>query len=54
MTISSIASWPTPSASLCEGGRLELIEEATHWVQHEEPDRVNRLLLDFLEGSKRG
>ena len=37
------------SASLCEDGRLVLIEEATHWVQHEEPVRVNRLLLDFLE-----
>ncbi len=41
-------------ASLCEDGRLVLIEEATHWLHHEEPDRVNRLLLDFLEGAKRG
>ena len=32
----------------CDAGRLEYIEEATHWVQHEEPDRVNRLLVDFL------
>jgi pimeloyl-ACP methyl ester carboxylesterase len=32
----------------CDDGRLELIEEATHWVQHEEPGRVNRLLLDAL------
>ena len=37
-----------PSLELCDDGRLELIEEATHWVQHEEPERVNRLLLDFL------
>jgi pimeloyl-ACP methyl ester carboxylesterase len=36
------------SLGLCDDGRLEWIEEATHWVQHEEPDRVNRLLLDFL------
>ena len=35
---------------LCESGRLEWIEEATHWVQHEEPARVNRLILDFLSG----
>ena len=42
------------SADRCDDGRLVLIEEATHWVQHEEPDRVNRLLLDFLEPSKRG
>lgn len=32
----------------CEQGRLESFEDATHWVHHEEPDRVNRLLTDFL------
>jgi len=37
-----------PSIDLCDQGRLEFIEEATHWVQHEEPERVNRLLLEFL------
>ena len=26
----------------------EWIEGATHWVQHEEPERVNRLLIDSL------
>jgi pimeloyl-ACP methyl ester carboxylesterase len=36
------------SYALCESARLEWIEEATHWVQHEVPDRVNRLILDFL------
>ena len=36
------------SITLCDQGRLELIPEATHWVQLEEPARVNRLLLDFL------
>jgi epoxide hydrolase 4 len=36
-----------PSLEQCDHGRLEFIEEATHWVQHEEPE-VNRLLLDFL------
>ena len=44
----------TASASLCEGGRMVLIDEATHWVHHEEPDRVNRLLLDFLASTERG
>jgi pimeloyl-ACP methyl ester carboxylesterase len=38
----------TPSLGQCDHGRLEPIEGATHWVQHEEPGRVNRLLLDFL------
>jgi pimeloyl-ACP methyl ester carboxylesterase len=37
-----------PSLDLCDHGRLELIPAATHWVQHEEPERVNRLLVDFL------
>ena len=36
------------SLELCERGRLEPIEEASHWVQHEEPERVNRLLIEFF------
>ena len=38
------------SYALCESARLEWVEEASHWVQHEEPDRVNRLITRFLEG----
>jgi len=35
----------------CDGRReLVYLDEATHWVQHEEPDRVNYLLTDFLRG----
>ncbi len=41
------------SLALCRDGRIEFIEEATHWVQREEPERVNRLLLDFLGGRDR-
>ena len=33
----------------CDDGRLEVIDDATHWVQHEEPARVNRWLIDFLK-----
>jgi epoxide hydrolase 4 len=40
-----------PSVDLCENGRLALIPEASHWVQHEEPAKVNRLLLDFLKSA---
>ncbi len=36
-----------PSLALCDHGRLELIPEATHWVQHEEAERVNGLLVEF-------
>lgn len=37
-----------PSIDRCDQGRLARIEEATHWVQHEEPDRVNALIADFF------
>ncbi len=37
-----------PSLELCDRGRAEVLPDATHWVQHEEPERVNRLLLDFF------
>jgi pimeloyl-ACP methyl ester carboxylesterase len=37
-----------PSIDLCDHGRLEIIERATHWVQHEEPELVNELILQFL------
>lgn len=42
-----------PSLDYCDRGSLHIIEEATHWVQHEEPARVNRLLLDFLSDRAR-
>ena len=37
-----------PSIDLCEDGELIFIEEATHWVQHDAPERVNQLLKEFL------
>jgi pimeloyl-ACP methyl ester carboxylesterase len=37
-----------PSIDLCDDGQLVLIDDATHWVQHDAPERVNGLLLDFL------
>lgn len=36
------------SHEYCTDGRVELLEDATHWLQHERPDRVNELLLDHL------
>jgi pimeloyl-ACP methyl ester carboxylesterase len=41
-------SMAQPSIDYCDQGRLVFIETATHWVQHDAPDRVNKLLLDFL------
>jgi len=37
-----------PSLDLCDDGRLVFFEEATHWLQHEEPERVNAMLADFF------
>lgn len=37
------------SLSLCENGSIRWIENATHWVQHEEPDAVNAALMAFLK-----
>jgi pimeloyl-ACP methyl ester carboxylesterase len=36
------------SADKCDNGRLVVLENATHWLQHEEPGEVNRLMLEFL------
>lgn len=37
-----------PSLDYCDDGRLIFFPEATHWVQREEADEVNRHLLDFV------
>ena len=36
------------SLHYCDDGHLEIFETATHWVQHEEPARVNTLLCQFF------
>ena len=43
-----LARW---SLDRCDDGHLELLPAATHWVQHEEPERVNDLLRAFLASS---
>ena len=36
------------SIALCENGRLEYLEDATHWVHQDKPDQVNRLLINHF------
>ena len=36
------------SLKYCDQGSLEYIEDATHWVQHEKPELVAKLIVDFL------
>jgi pimeloyl-ACP methyl ester carboxylesterase len=37
------------SVRLCDQGELVLLENATHWIQHDEPERLNAMLLDYLK-----
>ncbi|MBC6607048.1 alpha/beta hydrolase [Hymenobacter sp. BT188] len=36
------------SLAWCEAGRLTYFEKSTHWVQHEDSEAVNELLLRFF------
>lgn len=38
------------SIERCTDGRLERLADAGHWLQHEVPNGVNTLLLDYLGG----
>jgi pimeloyl-ACP methyl ester carboxylesterase len=52
--------FPASHAQAAKGripnGRLEIFDESGHTPQMEEPDRFNRLVLDFLQepASRRG
>jgi pimeloyl-ACP methyl ester carboxylesterase len=37
-----------PSIDYCDDGKLIFFPDATHWVQHDEAEEVNHLLLDFV------
>jgi pimeloyl-ACP methyl ester carboxylesterase len=37
-----------PGLDYCEDGNLIFFPDASHWVQHEEADEVNRQLLNFI------
>jgi epoxide hydrolase 4 len=37
------------SARLCDNAHVAYLERSTHWVQHDEPERVGKLLLEFLK-----
>jgi pimeloyl-ACP methyl ester carboxylesterase len=36
------------SLELCDQGELFFVDQASHFVQHDAPDRVNELLLEFF------
>jgi pimeloyl-ACP methyl ester carboxylesterase len=37
------------SIGKCANGKLVMIEEATHWIHHEQPELVNTLIHDFIK-----
>jgi epoxide hydrolase 4 len=39
-----------PSVSRCDRGRLEVLEAASHWLQHDEAEAVNDRLVRFARG----
>lgn len=39
-----------PSLDYCQDGVLVFFEDSSHWVQHDEAEAVNQLLLEFLSG----
>ncbi|MDX2163292.1 MAG: alpha/beta hydrolase [bacterium] len=42
------ASMAQPSIDMCDDGRLVTFSDAGHWIAHEKPEEVNRLLIDFF------
>jgi pimeloyl-ACP methyl ester carboxylesterase len=42
-----------PSIDYCEDGHIAMLEDATHWVQHDQPQVVNRLLIEHLNNDRR-
>ena len=36
------------SLRYCERGELVRFDDCTHWIQHEAPERVNRLMIEFF------
>lgn len=37
-----------PSIEKCRNGKLVMLAEASHWLQHEVPKKVNSLIEDFI------
>ena len=42
------ASMAAESLAFCEQGQLKVLPEATHWVQHDAKEKVNRYLIEFF------
>ncbi len=36
------------SLAVCEDGEVVYVTKSSHWIQHDEPDEVNRYILEFI------
>jgi pimeloyl-ACP methyl ester carboxylesterase len=43
-----------PSIDLCNDGRIEFFHQASHWVHHEESERVNNFIVEFMKAASAG
>ena len=43
-----ITKMAAESIDKCKNGKLEIIKGATHWVHHEQPELVNKLIHEFV------
>jgi pimeloyl-ACP methyl ester carboxylesterase len=50
--IALISEMADDSMSYCPQGKLVKFPESTHWLQHEEADKVNKLMEDFFAQEK--
>jgi pimeloyl-ACP methyl ester carboxylesterase len=41
------------SLQYCQQGELVRFDDCTHWIQHEDPERVNRSMIEFFSESLR-
>lgn len=41
------------SLAFCENGRLEKFPDCSHWIEHEEAERINPMMLEFFEEAKK-
>jgi epoxide hydrolase 4 len=47
--IALLSEMADASMAYCKQGELILFPEATHWIHHEEADKVNTLISEFIE-----
>jgi len=41
-----------PSLALCDQGEVQWFPQASHWLQHEEPDQVAQSLIEHFQGGQ--